>query len=48
MAGVAFDYLALNLTGFIFLSVYSTSRYFYTDLGPNPGENDDEHDGVTI
>lgn len=25
---MAFDYLALNLTGFTFLSIYSTAKYF--------------------
>lgn len=31
--GMAFDFVALNLTGFIFLSTYSTVGYFDKNSG---------------
>jgi cystinosin len=31
--GMAFDFVALNLTGFLFLSTYSTAGYFDHDKG---------------
>jgi cystinosin len=29
--GIAFEFLALNLTGFLFLSAYSSAGYFKKD-----------------
>lgn len=40
--GIAFDFLALNLTGFLFLSTYSTVGYFFEELnGPKNVEIQD-------